>query len=172
MGQPKALLCYQGQSFVDHLSAILLAGGCTTVTVVIGAHAAEIRAAGVSSSRLVEAVDWAQGMRASLRAGLLELPPGSVLLTHVDRPRLLVSTVQALLACLLSSPGRPLIAGFKGQPGHPIIIPATLRPRLEQTDDVPLRDLLQNGLMVGVDDPGVLENINTPAAYNALISTA
>lgn len=167
MGQPKALLDFGGRTFLDHLTATLLAGGCETVTALLGAHAREIRAAGPACA-LVDAPDWADGMRASLAAGLRALPPGPVLLTHVDRPRVAVSTIAALLE---RASTRPLVAAYEGRGGHPIILPAALCLRLHEPDEIPLRDLLVDVLLVSTDDPAVLENINTPAAYSAMISS-
>ena len=48
----------------------LAAGGCDPVTVVVGAAAMQVRALVPAGARVVEARDWAQGMGASLRAGL------------------------------------------------------------------------------------------------------
>ncbi|MCA9526557.1 MAG: NTP transferase domain-containing protein, partial [Myxococcales bacterium] len=70
MGAPKALAVLDGETFVAGLVRRLLAGGCATVTVVVGADAERVRAAVPAPGRVVVAADWARGMRASLRAGV------------------------------------------------------------------------------------------------------
>lgn len=71
MGMPKALLRdSDGVPLLDRAVAALRDGGCEHVVVVLGARADEVswpRADGVS---VVVAHDWADGMGASLRAGL------------------------------------------------------------------------------------------------------
>lgn len=167
MGRPKALLDWHGQPFVVHLAEVLRAGGCTSVTVVGGADAASIQAALPAWVRFVAARDWAGGMRASLRAGLAALAPGPVVLTHADRPGVAVETVRALVA----APGERAVAPtYDGVGGHPVRLPAALRHRLLEADDVPLRDLLGPVCWVPVDDPAVLRNVNTPSDYAAALA--
>ena len=42
---PKALLPYRGRTLVEHLAQVLRDGGCRETVVVLGAGAAEVRAA-------------------------------------------------------------------------------------------------------------------------------
>ncbi|PPF84181.1 hypothetical protein C5B96_07365 [Subtercola sp. Z020] len=87
MGQPKALVRGgrgeawvvpggRGEAWVVRGARVLLDSGCSPVVVVIGAAAADVRAVLAAAlgaePRLVvcEAADWADGMGASLRAGL------------------------------------------------------------------------------------------------------
>jgi CTP:molybdopterin cytidylyltransferase MocA len=166
MGQPKALLTLDGATFVAHLVGRFLAAGCASVAVVGGADAAVIEPAVPTEARFVYAADWAQGMRASLRAGLRALPAGAVLLTHVDRPRVAPETLAALLA---APRDRPVVPMFEGQGGHPVVLPAGLRARLLEPDDTPLNRLLLNVRGVAVADADVLRNVNTQADYEALL---
>ncbi|MCB9549651.1 MAG: NTP transferase domain-containing protein [Myxococcales bacterium] len=165
MGAPKALAVLDGETFVAGLVRRLLAGGCATVTVVVGADAERVRAAVPAPGRVVVAADWARGMRASLRAGVAACPPGDLLLTHVDRPRVAPATLARLRA---AAPGRAVIPTFEGRGGHPVRLPAGLRPRLLQDDDAPLRTLLGDALRLPVDDADVRLNLNTPEALAAL----
>src|SRR5215217_5375229 len=77
MGKPKALVV--GEDGTPWLHAALRSlqdGGCDRVTVVLGASAKEagwlLAQAPSGRSRLVLAEDWAEGMGASLRAGLTD----------------------------------------------------------------------------------------------------
>ncbi|WP_188674073.1 nucleotidyltransferase family protein [Subtercola lobariae] len=80
MGMPKALVrSDDGVAWVVRGARLLLASGCSPVVVVVGAHAAEVEAVLAASLdadarlRVVRALDWAEGMSASLRVGLLAL---------------------------------------------------------------------------------------------------
>lgn len=78
MGTPKALLRDERDvPYVDRALGRLLDGGCDLVTVVLGAAADEVRAILDEDGWCVDpavdvvvAEDWAEGMGASLRAGL------------------------------------------------------------------------------------------------------
>ena len=166
MGRPKALLVLDGETFVARLVRQLHAAGCAQITVVGGAHDAQIRPAVPDRAVYVHAPDWAEGMRASLRVGLGATLAGDVLLTHVDRPLMTTET----LTMLTDAPGG-LIPTYEGRGGHPIRLPAALRPRIMQPDDAPLKSLLAEVPRRPVDDPWVRLNVNTPAAYAALLAT-
>jgi len=160
MGRPKALCMLGGETFVARLVTAMAAAGCAEVVVVVGAHAAEIAPAVPAPGRVVVAGEWRRGMRASLAAGLAALPPGPVLLTHVDRPWVAPST----WAALIEAKGL-VIPVYRGRGGHPIRLPDALRRRLSTADDTPLRDIVRAARprRLAVDDVGVTINANTPA---------
>src|SRR5690606_18960718 len=87
MGTPKALV--RGKDGVPWLTssrAALLGAGCDGVLVVLGAEA-EAAAALLDGHDHVVALDWEQGMSASVRAGLIalgETDAGAVLIHLVD----------------------------------------------------------------------------------------
>ena len=158
MGQPKALLTIDGRTLlaqvVDALSMV-----CEAIYVVTGAHTHRIRANSGVEPRWVDAPNWRRGMRASLRAGLLAMPAGHVLLTHVDRPPVDPITLQLLTAGHRAHPRVPI---YRGRPGHPVLLPNWLRSRLLETDDTPLRDVLRRAQLrrVATPDSRVLDNLN------------
>lgn len=159
MGRPKALCTLGGETFVARLVTDMLTAGCPAVVVVVGAHAAEITPAVPPPARVVINGEWRRGMRSSLAAGLAALPPGPVLLTHVDRPWIAPATWAALVAA-----DGLTVPTHRGRSGHPIRLPATLRARLCPGDDTPLRDIIgaARPTRLPVDDPGVIVNANTP----------
>jgi molybdenum cofactor cytidylyltransferase len=73
---------------------------------------------------VVQAADWAEGLSASLRAGLrcaLDQPGlAAVAVIPVDVPDLNVATVARLIG--LSDAGTLRQARFAGQPGHPVVL--------------------------------------------------
>ncbi|MCB9529590.1 MAG: NTP transferase domain-containing protein [Myxococcales bacterium] len=165
MGRPKALCTLRGETFVARLVRALAAAGCGEVIVVLGAHAEAVRAAVPGCARVVHNGEWRRGMRASLRAAVAAARPGPLVLTHVDRPLVAPATLTALVAaCGVTIPTH------RGEPGHPVRLPAALRPRLLAADDTPLSALLARARPrhLPVDDPGVCLNVNTPADLTRL----
>lgn len=135
MGGPKALV---GPAFtadgehspVSQVAGWMRAGGCHEVIVVIGARSADVRASLPVHSWLsiVEATDWADGMGASLRAGLARAAAGdtnAALVSLVDLPDVRSPVFERLLAT--TKPGGPVDsvlarAAYQGRPGHPVLI--------------------------------------------------
>lgn len=126
MGKPKALVDGWLSRSVDTLQA----GGCHEVTVVLGAGATEASAllaeAGIVVHEVV-ASDWAEGMGASLRAGLASLPPDAdaALVTLVDLPDVGPDVVRRVLAPAdAPAPDRQTLrrATYTGTPGHPVLL--------------------------------------------------
>jgi CTP:molybdopterin cytidylyltransferase MocA len=127
MGRPKALVRDQlGVPWVASGCRMLRAAGCDDVVVVLGAEADSARGLVPPGDELVVAEDWADGLSASLRAGLA-YAAGS------DADAVLVSLVD--LRGLPSAVGRRVLdqarpdlraalarAVFGGRPGHPVLI--------------------------------------------------
>lgn len=132
MGQPKALLRRaDGVPLIDEAVGALFEGGCTTVAVVLGAAADEaatlLRDAGWAEDpdvRLVVAERWAEGMGASLRAGLDALTAeaaDAALVSLVDLPDV-TGRVYARVLAAATGPGTLARATYAGRPGHPVLI--------------------------------------------------
>ncbi|MGM7424005.1 nucleotidyltransferase family protein [Cellulosimicrobium sp. CpK407] len=117
---PKALLPHRGGTLVEHATAVLLAGGCDAVVVVLGAEAARVRAGSSLDGPGVHVVDnpgWATGMASSLRVGVaaaLDLVPARVVVAHVDQPGVGPDDVARLLAA--HRPGRVTASRWRADP--------------------------------------------------------
>jgi molybdenum cofactor cytidylyltransferase/nicotine blue oxidoreductase len=126
MGGPKALVTGpDGVAWVTRACATLLAAGCDPVLAVLGAGAQQARALVPGSARVVIAADWADGMSASLRAGLIAVQrqapqADAALITLVDTPDIGVDVIRRLAA--LAAPGALARARFAGRPGHPVLL--------------------------------------------------
>lgn len=126
MGTPKALVVGQdGAPWLSHGVASLLGGGCDGVTVVLGA-AAEDAVTLVPSGPVttVVATDWAEGMSASLRAGLRALAATdaeAAVVTLVDLPDVGADVVHRVVG-LGTDPGALARATYAGRPGHPVLL--------------------------------------------------
>ncbi|MFF2268995.1 NTP transferase domain-containing protein [Cellulosimicrobium cellulans] len=119
---PKALLPHRGGTLVEHTTAVLLAGGCDAVVVVLGAGAGDVRATTALAGprvRVLDNLDWASGMASSLRAGVaaaLALAPGRVVVAHVDQPGVVPDDVARLLAA--HRPGRVTASRWTTSPAR------------------------------------------------------
>ena len=127
MGGPKALvrLVDGGPTLVETAVERLLAAGCDRAVVVVGAAAGRSAAAvGATGAEVVTASDWAEGMGASLRAGLAHLGTGTddiALVTLVDLPDVTAAVMARVLAPALAAGRAALVrAAYAGVPGHPV----------------------------------------------------
>jgi CTP:molybdopterin cytidylyltransferase MocA len=107
-----------GSTWAARAAMVLLNGGCTRVVVVLGA-APEVELPDDPRVSAVIATDWADGMAASLRAGLAAATGDAALVSLVDLPDLPVAVVARMLAA-----GSLAQATYGGRPGHPVLIPA------------------------------------------------
>ena len=126
-GQPKIFATdADGVLWLERVVAVLREGGCEQVLVVIGAES-ERAGAVVDTLEAVSAVvagDWADGLSASVRAGLAAAAATDAdmaVIAPVDVPRMPASVVARVLQ---AAPGRPGLARavYDGRPGHPVAI--------------------------------------------------
>ena len=123
MGRPKALVELDGEPLVARALRTLVDGGAAPVVVVVGARSDDVRAVLPTDVRPVEAPDWADGMGASLRAGLtaLEDTAADAAVVHlVDLPGVTPGAVARLVAVA----GHDVLAraAYGGRPGHPVLL--------------------------------------------------
>lgn len=134
LGRPKQLLELGGEPMVRRAARMCLEAGFDPVLVVLGSSAAEIAAAldGLSVS-CVRNPAWPEGMAASIRAGLAELPAGSsgALFLPCDQPTLSVDLLKAFLRAHGASPGATLASAYGRGIGIPALFPAARLPELE-----------------------------------------
>jgi molybdenum cofactor cytidylyltransferase len=144
-GGAKALaLGADGEPWLTRGVAALLAGGCGRVVVVLGAEAARARALlgvqagdadgpaapapaashlGKTAVLVVEATAWADGVSASLRAGLeaaVDLGASVAVVSLVDLPGLRRDAVSRMLDGASAATLRQAV--YDGRPGHPVVI--------------------------------------------------
>lgn len=127
MGGPKALLRDgSGVPFVVRAVQVLSDGGCDAVTVVVGAAADEVRVlVEPLDVSVVVAEDWAEGMGASLRAGLAAPSlegADAVVVGLVDLPDVGADVVRRLLAGAPAGPAALARSTYDGHPGHPVLL--------------------------------------------------
>lgn len=127
-GGPKALRTGpDGVPWLTRSVGVLRDGGCPEVVVVLGCRAEPARrlVSGLAGVRVVIAEDWERGLGASLRAGLTALGPSASAVVHlVDLPDVGADVVRRLLRDGGSGPRALARAGYRGRPGHPVLIGA------------------------------------------------
>lgn len=151
MGTPKALV---GGWLADSVR-VLRDGGCDPVLVVLGAEADRARAL-IPDEQVVVATDWAEGMAASLRAGLRaagQTSAPSAVIHLVDLPDVTAAVVARLTAYDDRDPQVLARATFAGHPGHPVLIGRGHWTAVidQLTGDRGARDYLDQHQAVGID---------------------
>lgn len=179
MGTPKALLEFQGETFVGRLTRVF-AAACDNVTVVLGNHVEEIRPHVPMRAKVVVNPDPDRGQLSSLQTALSELPADAdgFAFIPVDCPAVEEETV-ARLARMFSERDRTtrfVIPRIGDKRGHPVFgdrgiadellaLPlATGEARTVVHAHVP------NTSYLDVTDTGIFADIDTPEAYKRLVS--
>jgi len=175
MGTPKALLDADGRPFIVAVVEALVTGGCDPVVVVVGSDHPEAATSARSAGALVvENPDPGEGPITSVRRAL-QLIPGDVdafALLPVDHPTVLSGTVAALVQAFRSNDAPLVIPVFGGRRGHPVLLgralfPALTDPALQGGARTVVHANLGAAVLVDVDDPGVVADVDTPEAYRA-----
>jgi molybdenum cofactor cytidylyltransferase len=171
MGSPKALLEYRGETFLDRLIG-LFTPRCSSVIVVLGAGAEEIRPRISRASDIAINPDYRLGQTRSMQCGLRAArDAGSILFTLVDHPAVQPETLDLLVH---GQPGPLLrVPRFQGRRGHPVWFSGALVPEfLALPTDGAARDVVRAHAaeteFLDVDDAGILADIDDPAAYRVL----
>ncbi len=129
MGMPKARVTgTDGRSWVAAAAGAVRDGGCEPVVVVIGAEAELVRPLVPGFATVVVAPDWAEGMGASLRAGLRAVTaaaPGAIaaLIHLVDVPDVGSAVIERMVT--YAAPDGLARATYAGRAGHPVLIGRT-----------------------------------------------
>jgi CTP:molybdopterin cytidylyltransferase MocA len=172
MGSPKALLDYQGETFVARLTRIF-SKFCDPVIVVAGRDADQIR--GAVMVQVVVNADPDRGQLSSLQTALARLPDTleAFLFTPVDCPNFEESTVAALLAEFHGTAAPLVIPKYRGKRGHPVCVAGSLKREFEILAPTEETRVVVNRhgdaiRYLELDDAGVLADVDNPEAYRAL----
>ena len=188
MGSPKALLTYDGETFLARLVRIL-STVCDPVIVVLGHHAESLHAHVPEPAKVVVNPDPDRGQLSSLQTALRELPTDAAgfAFIPVDCPAVSPDTVHQLAMTFLARAPETQFVIPRGlhrkkqhekkiARGHPVFAsPAIAREMLalQPTDEA--RTIVHAHVpdthYVDVTDPGIFTDIDTPEAYQALIDS-
>jgi len=154
LGQPKQLLQRGGQSLLRCSVQLLLDTGADPVLVIIGAHAARMRAelAGCPVS-IIEHPGWASGLAGTLQcaaSACQQRQASRILLMGTDQPRLTLAHLEALLVS--AGADHDALSGYAGVAGIPALLRlSTLLQATGLRADAGLRQLLR-----GRDDVNIV----------------
>src|SRR6266851_3407279 len=124
MGYPKPLLTIDGKTFIEKISATMLAV-VPRLVVVLGAHADRIRRAIPRDERIVivENPNYSGGQLSSLKIGLdaVQSEAAGVIVHLADHPIVRVDSFRAIVDSYERVRKPIVIARSGGQRGHPVI---------------------------------------------------
>lgn len=173
MGRAKAFLPFRGGTFLSTLAGTF-EQFCSPVIAVFGFDGDA--AARNSPDRVIPVInrEYRSGMLTSLQAGLRAIDLqviDRVLFTLVDHPAVSAETVAALVA----TEADIVIPRLNGKRGHPVLMRAALASEyLDEPGDAKVRDAIDRHadriLYVDVDDPGIRDDVDDPAVYEALLA--
>jgi molybdenum cofactor cytidylyltransferase len=179
MGTPKALLPFDGETFLDRLIRLFSEVAIRPI-VVLGQQAGQIQSGirRAAEARFVVNPDPERGMLSSLQCGLAAVPEvaEAVLFMPVDHPNLENSTLEKLIGHF--NAGRPpvTIPTFQGKHGHPVLIARPLigellaLPATAQASEV-IHRYRGETAYIPVDDPAVTTDVDDRAAYDELLAS-
>ncbi|MCX7789448.1 MAG: nucleotidyltransferase family protein [Chloroflexaceae bacterium] len=180
MGRPKQLLPWQGRPLVRHVAEVALASRLAGLVVVLGAYAEEVAGALEDldgAVRRVVCAEHARGQAASLRCGLEAVPAsaGAVVVLLVDQPRVTAELVNRLIIAFEATPEVAAVAPrYRGQRGTPVLLAQRLFAEVRALEgDLGARPVLARYAdamhWLDVDDPAVVEDLDTPEDYERLL---
>ena len=175
MGREKILLPFRGSTILETILGTLAGAGVAERVVVLRPDLAEAADRARRAGAMVITNPHPEGeMLVSIRLGLGAIAggPDAVFVWPADHPAVSPSTL-ALLATS-ADPARVLIPTYLDRRGHPALIGKALLPDIalippEQGLRHLYRKRPQSVVEIAAKDPGIVQNIDTPADYEELI---
>jgi molybdenum cofactor cytidylyltransferase len=177
MGSAKALLRYEGRTFLERMLDAFTPA-CDTVSVVAALNGEAIRA--MCAAREIAVVTNPapeRGMLSSLQCALSRQDADAYLFSPVDYPALTRESVAALAAAFRREPRPVIVPVFRTCHGHPVCIARDVAQEiLALSTQASARDAIRRHadrtLYLPVNDPGILRDVDTPEDYAALAGEA
>jgi molybdenum cofactor cytidylyltransferase len=174
MGREKILLPFGRSTLLETILETLAAAGVTDVATVLRPDLPEAaERANRAGARVVFNAQPEEEMLVSIRLGLGAISPEAraVFVWPADHPAVSLATVELLAR--RADPARALLPSYRSRRGHPALIGRDLLPSIRE---IPPREGLRHLwrmrpealLEVPVEDPGILQNVDTPEDYRQL----
>ena len=180
-GHPKALLSWHGEAFLSGILKACFAAGIERRVAVLGHHADQILERLVLDDvTVVHSTDLDAGPIGSIRTAIASVarhPVSGILVWPVDRPHVQVATIEALCAAMAAHAQPIILPRYQGRRGHPVIFRRELFDELlAVANDEGARAVVRRDparvFAVDVRDPAVVQDVNTPDEYQALVRRA
>ncbi|MGH7676497.1 MAG: nucleotidyltransferase family protein [Gemmatimonadales bacterium] len=184
MHRPKALLDFRGAPFAVRILEAFEALDLKTRVVVLGPDAPRVRPVlAAHDCVIIENAEPDSGPIGSLRLALAALGPvrpSAALVWPVDLPHVRLTTVERLIEAYrrAATPAPPaaVVPVFGGRRGHPVIWDAALfnelatsEPAAREGPRAVMHAHRSEVLAVPVEDPAVVDDLNTPDDYERLV---
>jgi len=149
MGQPKQLLMWENQTFIEHTFNIAQIAGFEEIKIVLGAFSEKILPAvkNLKADILINH-EWEKGMGSSLKFGLKEFSNKTgILVLLVDQPLIKPDYLKQMSNVFLSQKPLAVASNYENNPGPPAIFSSPLiRKILELNENNRAQKLLKNHL--------------------------
>lgn len=173
MGAFKPLLPFGSATVIERVIATIREAGVGAIRVVVGWNAdVLIPVLDRCAVPWIRNERFAEGMYASVQAGVRSLPPdvAAFFLMPGDMPLVQGATLVRLITEWDAGPGGILYPCYQGHRGHPPLVASQYLPEiLRETPPGGLRELLgchaADARRIEVADPGILADLDTPEAY-------
>jgi CTP:molybdopterin cytidylyltransferase MocA len=169
-GVPKPLARFRGRPLVEHALAALDGPAVAARFVVLGAQAgAVVAGADLRGAEVVRCAGWAEGLSASLRAGVAVAAAAgfdAVVIVLADQPLLSAAAVARVVAAREPARLDALRASYDGVPAHPTLLEAsTFAAVAELRGDAGARQALatMRVAQVACDELGRPDDVDVPA---------
>lgn len=175
MGQPKALLRIDKQTFIERIVSALKDGGIERIIVVLGFNADMLRRemAHLPVEMLVNP-DYKLGQLSSLQIAVRHLQAAQdcdgMMVHLVDHPYIEPNLVRLMAERFAEGKFAIVVPRHHGKRGHPVIFSRTLFDELlgaplEQGAKAVVNAHRQDTLVIDTDDVGITLDIDTPELY-------
>jgi molybdenum cofactor cytidylyltransferase len=178
MGYPKALLRYRGATFLESILDASAAAGLDPLVVVLGPDGSKVlEVVGLHGATAVSNLRPETGQLGSTKHGIqavINHPVDAAVIWAVDQPHVSVRTVEQLVEEFRTSGAPIVIPTYEGRRGHPVLFGrVTFQELLAAPLEVGARAVVraerERVRELPVSDEAVLEDIDTPQAYEELV---
>jgi molybdenum cofactor cytidylyltransferase len=175
MGQPKALLPIDGQTFIERIVAALKQTKVGKIIVILGHNARELQSK--ISHLPVEILintDYKLGQLSSLQLAVRNLQPDldcdGMLVHLVDHPYLAPALVEEMIRQFYETKKRIIVPKFQGKRGHPVIFSNALFDEIlsapmEEGAKAVVNAHRAETLEIETEEEGIAVDIDTPELY-------
>jgi molybdenum cofactor cytidylyltransferase len=174
MGTPKQLLPFGEKTILQTVVDVLLTLPLVDVIVVLGHEAGRVRAS-LADRAVTYCVNenYREGMFSSVLCGVHHMPESAdaFLMILGDQPHIEARVGRAVIEAYQAGDSGIVIPTWGGKRGHPALVDLKrYRPEiLSLSGDEGLKPVMrghgEDTLMLGVDDPGILRDLDTPEDY-------